>query len=221
MVPTLLLHPSILLSRERIKLSERGSASLRPIMQFTGDLARFQQAATRTEDYAARRAATLRALEARRGEILLEVGCGSGLFLRELAEAVGPTGKACGIDVSEEQLQAARSNCADLASVELRTGSALALPYSTSSFDAVASIQVLEYIDDVQHALAEMRRVLKPGGRLVNFATTWGALFWNSRDPARMKKMLDAWGFHAPHANPPARLRALLTAAGFSAVGQS
>src|SRR5262245_22479518 len=108
MAPTLLLHPSFLLPRARITLSERGSASVGPIMQFTGDLAQFQQAATRTEDYAARRAATLRALEPRRGEIILEVGCGGGLFLRELAEAVGPTGKACGIDVSEEQLQAAR-----------------------------------------------------------------------------------------------------------------
>ena len=87
--------------------------------------------------------------------------------------------------MSEDQITVARSACSGLSAVELRVASALDLPYSAESFDAVASIQVLEYIDDVDRALRELRRVLKPAGRFVNLATNWDAVFWNSRSPDR------------------------------------
>jgi SAM-dependent methyltransferase len=190
-------------------------------MQYVGDLARFQQAASRTEDYAARRAATLRAVAARPGEAVLDVGCGSGLFVRDLAQAVGSLGKAWGIDPSDEQLKVAGSNCAGLSNVEIQVGSVFALPYASGSFDAVTSIQVLEYIDDVPQALAEIHRVLKPSGRFVNFATVWGAIFWHSHAPDRMARMLEAWDRHAPHPNLPARLRALLAGPRFGDVRQT
>jgi arsenite methyltransferase len=188
-------------------------------MDFAGDLARIQQAASRT--HAARRAATFQATEPKSGEAILEIGCGSGLFVRSLAEGVGSTGKACGVDLSEEQVSAARVNCAGLSNVELRVGNALALPFAACAFDAVTTIHALEYIDDVPRALTEMHRVLKPGGRLVNFATNWGALFWHSAEPARMLTMLKAWDSHAPHPNLPARIRPLLADAAFSGIHQS
>jgi ubiquinone/menaquinone biosynthesis C-methylase UbiE len=190
-------------------------------VQYAGALAQIQQAASRTEDYAARRAAAFRALSPRNGEAVLEIGCGGGLFARQVAEAVGPTGRVFAIDMSSEQIAAARANCAALANVDLQVASALALPWGDSAFDAVASVQVLEYIDDVPAALSEMRRVLRSGGRLVNFATNWGALFWHSRQPQRTQQMLEAWHRHAPHPNLPAVLRALLAQAGFSGIRQS
>ena len=189
-------------------------------MQYIGNLAHFQQAASRTDDYGARRAATLRALEVRSGEVVLDIGCGSGLFLRDLAQAVGPLGRAFGVDPSDEQLRVARSNCADLSNVELQTGSTFALPYPSASFDATTSIQVLEYVDHVPEALAEIHRVLKPFGRFANFATNWGSLFWHSRDPDRMGKILKVWDLHSPHPNLPAHLRSLLTGARFADVQQ-
>ena len=189
-------------------------------MQYVGQLAQIQQAASRTEDYAARRAATFQALAPKTGESVLEIGCGSGLFVRQTADAVGATGKAYAIDVSADQVEAARVNCADLSNVELRVGSALALPYADGVFDAVATIQVLEYLEEVPLALAEMYRVLKPGGRFINFATIWGALFWNSSQPALTSQILKAWDEHAPYPNLPAVLRALLIKAGFSTVNQ-
>ena len=94
-------------------------------MEYAGDLARIQQAASRTEGYAARRAT-----EPKLGEAILDVGCGSGLFVRSLAEAVGSKGRACGVDLSEEQLAAARETCTGLSNVELQTGDAIALPFS-------------------------------------------------------------------------------------------
>ena len=155
------------------------------------------------------------------GETILEVGCGSGLFIRQVAEAVGPSGRAHAIDLSEDQVAAARSTCAEVSNVDLQVGSALALPYPTAFFDAVASIQVLEYIGDVERALVEMHRVLKPGGRIVNFATNWSALFWNSRHPERTRQVLDAWDAHAPYPNLPAVLRSSLSRSDFSTIQQS
>lgn len=190
-------------------------------MQYSGELAHIQQAASRTADYAARREATFAALAPRAGESILEVGCGSGLFIKEVAEVVGPSGRAHAIDLSEDQVATARANCKDLPNVELQVGTALALPYPSSFFDAVASIQVLEYIEQVDQALVELHRVLKPGGRLVNFATNWSALFWNSRYPERTRQVLDAWDAHAPYPNLPAVLRSFLSRSGFSAVQQS
>jgi ubiquinone/menaquinone biosynthesis C-methylase UbiE len=187
-------------------------------MEYAGDLARIQQAATRT--HAARRVATLQATDPKVSEAILEIGCGNGLFVHSLAEAVGSTGRACGIDLSDDQVSAARVTCAGLSNVELAIGNALTLPFAQDSFDAVTTIHTLEYIEDVPRALAEMHRVLKPGGRLVNFATNWGALFWHSRDPERMLTMLKAWDSHAPYPNLPARIRPLLADAGFSEIHQ-
>jgi len=190
-------------------------------MQYIGEIAQIQQAASRTPDYAARRAATFEGLAPRAAEHILEVGCGSGLFIRQVAEAVGPSGRAHAVDVSEDQIAVARSTCAGLPAVELRVASALELPYPTESFDAVASIQVLEYIDDVDGALSELRRVLKTSGRFVNFATNWDAVFWNSRSADRERQILDGWRKHAPFPNLPAVLRPRLVAAGFAVVRQS
>ena len=66
------------------------------------------------------------------GETILEVGCGSGLFIRQVAEALGPSGRAHAIDLSEDQVAAARSTCAEVPNVDLQVGSALALPYPTA-----------------------------------------------------------------------------------------
>ena len=55
-------------------------------MQYTGEIAQIQQAASRTADYAARRAATFEGLAPKAGEHILEVGCGSGLFIKQVAE---------------------------------------------------------------------------------------------------------------------------------------
>ena len=182
---------------------------------FTGRMAQLQQAAARTADYAARRAAMAQAIRPLLGETLLEIGCGGGDLLRDLAEGVGTNGRVCGIDLSADQIAAAQANCSAFPNVELEVGSALELPYPAAAFDAVVTMQVLEYMPDVPRAVAEMRRVLRAGGRVVNFATNWGALYWNSSDPARTRRILNAFDAHAPHPNMPAQLGAILELGGF------
>jgi len=190
-------------------------------MDFVGKLAELQRSASCTADYAARRAAAFRTLAPMPGETILDVGCGSGLFARDIATAVGSSGKVCGIDLSEDQLAAARVNCAQVKNVELDVGNVLTIPYPAAPFDAVVSIQVLEYVADVSAALAEMHRVLRPGGRIVNFATIWATSYWNSLRPDVTQTMLKAWDTHAPHPNLPCSLPALLVKAGFSTITQS
>jgi SAM-dependent methyltransferase len=67
---------------------------------------------------------------------------------------VGPAGLAVGIDISSDQIRAAEAHCEDLANVEARVGDLLAVDYPDGHFDATVSVQVLEYVADVDAALA-------------------------------------------------------------------
>jgi arsenite methyltransferase len=81
-------------------------------------------------------------------------------------------------------------------------------------------VQVLEYMSDVGKALEEVRRVLRPGGRLINLATNWSSAVWHSRQPERMKRVLAEWAAHAPHLDLPAILAAELRKAGLQPLRQ-
>jgi arsenite methyltransferase len=98
------------------------------------------------------------------------VDCGSGAGADALiaARLVGPTGRVVGIDMTPEMLAKARANAAEagLANVEFRKGVLEALPVKTGWADVVISNGVLNLVPDKAGALAEMYRVLRPGGRL-------------------------------------------------------
>jgi demethylmenaquinone methyltransferase/2-methoxy-6-polyprenyl-1,4-benzoquinol methylase len=130
----------------------------------------------------------LRLLDVQPGERVLEVGFGTGRSLIELAHAAGSSGRVFGVDLSPGMIEVARekvskscpsvvighldagfpTNARGNDTVRLHLGSALHLPYTTASFDAVFSAFMLDLIDtpDIQLVLGEMRRVLKPGGRV-------------------------------------------------------
>ena len=183
-------------------------------MDYSNDLAVIQQSAAATADYQARRQACLNFVEPQRGEKIREVGCGSGLFVHSLARAVGTNGLVQGVDLSEQQVAKARENCAGLEQVQLVTGDVLDLPFDRDSFDAVVSIQTLEYVPRIDGAIQELLRVVRPGGRFINFATNWGSVFWHSYQADRMDAVLRAWDEHAPYPNLPAQLPRRLRATG-------
>ena len=104
------------------------------------------------------------------GERVLEVGCGTGVFLPALAAAVGPDGQVVGLDHNPGFLEEARQRAitAGVSTlVTLEVADAMRLPFPDASFDAAHVERVLMHLADPDAALREMRRVLRPGGRLV------------------------------------------------------
>jgi SAM-dependent methyltransferase len=101
----------------------------------------------------------------REGEAVLDVGCGAGLDLWRAARLVGPRGRACGVEPSPEMAARARRALGG-AGVEVLEGAAEAIPCPDAAFDVVLSNGALNLSPDKEGALAELRRVLRPGGRL-------------------------------------------------------
>ncbi len=183
-------------------------------------MARIQRALAQCHDSVVRRTSVIQALNPRRGEQILEVGCGGGFYTYEVAQSVGTSGRVCAIDISDDQLNVARERCADIGWVELLKDNVLELSYADAQFDAVYSVQVIEYVPSVDDALRQIARVLKPGGRFVIYDTNWSSVVWFSRDRQRMKRMLDVWNEHCPHTDLPAMLPARLRAAGLRPLHQ-
>ena len=163
------------------------------------------------------RARTRAALAARAGERGLDVGCGPGFLVCELAMAVGPAGRIVGIDASPDMVAAARArvereHVAD--QVDLALGDAARLDFPDASFDFVVAVQVYLYVADVARAVAEAARVLRPGGRLAVVDTDWDSCVWLTADRARHRRVMEARlaEFAEPHLPP--RIPSLLRAAG-------
>jgi len=166
-------------------------------------------------DEDAQRAFVMKALAPRTGERMIDIGSGPGYVLRDLAEAVGPSGMAIGVDPTEAMNELARKRCAGLAQVELKEGDAAALPAEAGEYDAAVCTQVYEYVTDIAAALAELRRVLKPGGRAVILDTDWDSLVWSAKDEGRARRILKAWDAHLADPHLPKTLSARLREADF------
>lgn len=113
----------------------------------------------------------LKLLSARPGEVVLEVGFGTGYSLKEIANSVGQEGKVYGIDITPEMLKITKRRLKKaglLDRAELYEGDARRMPFEDSKFDAVYMASTLELFDtpDIPKVLGEIKRVLKPDGRL-------------------------------------------------------
>src|ERR1043165_2981188 len=104
---------------------------------------------------------------------ILDVGCGTGANLLMLSKY----GDAEGVDVSEDAL----SFCHERGLKQVKLGAAEALPYDDGTFDLVPALDVVEPLDDDLAGLREMRRVLRPGGRVLLFVPTFMFL-WGLQD---------------------------------------
>ena len=111
---------------------------------------------------------TLRRLHVAPGDRVLDVGCGTGALLEALSLAA-PRAKLAGVDLSEEMLEVARRRLG--ADFVLKQACAETLPFGDAAFDVVVSSSVFHFIRHPASALGEMRRVLKPSGRVV--ITDW------------------------------------------------
>ncbi len=185
-------------------------------LQFDEETSRKVEALYLTPDVVTQRGRVLRALELREGERVLDIGSGPGLLANEMAALVGPNGRACGIDISEDMLAMSRKRCADKPWTEFKKSDATNLPYPDGSFDAAVSTQVYEYVADIPQALAELYRVIRPGGRVVVLDTDYDSLVIYTESQARMERVLSAWNEHFVHAGLPRTLSRQLRDAGFT-----
>jgi len=111
----------------------------------------------------------LRIAPLRSGMTVVDVGCGAGMDLLLAARAVGPTGRAIGVEMTQAMADCARRGAlaAGLGNVEIRIGDMTALPVDTGSVDVVLTNGVLNLIPEKETAAAEMLRVLASAGQLL------------------------------------------------------
>jgi SAM-dependent methyltransferase len=154
--------------------------------------------------------------ELKPGETVLDLGSGGGIDVLLSARRVGPTGKAYGLDMTDEMLALARDNQrkAGAANVEFLEGEIENIPLPDNSVDVIISNCVINLSADKDRVLREAFRVLKPGGRFaVSDVVTRGHI------PEQLRKDVLLWVGCIAGALDEGDYRAKLAAAGFEGVG--
>ncbi len=158
---------------------------------------------------------TLNRLSVKRGEKILDVGCGVGFLSYEIALQTGDSGRVSGIDQNSEMILHANNRCESLRNTEFYEANAEDLTFTEESFDAACCTQVLLYVNDVSHVLSGIRRVLKPAGRIIIVETDWRGVVLNSDYDSITRKIFSAWDAAVPSPNLPVRLGPILIDNGF------
>ncbi len=154
-----------------------------------------------------------------RGERVLEVGCGSGVVLRDLAAIVGPRGTVTGVDPSRHMIAAARRLCREQRTIAVRVADGIRLPFAANRFDAVLAVTVVLHVADPLALTREMARVTRPGGRVALQDQDFGTIVLTHPDrnlTDRIVRGVAARVYEEPHSGR--RLPGLLRAAGLEGV---
>jgi arsenite methyltransferase len=154
--------------------------------------------------------------ELKEGETVLDLGSGGGIDVLLSARRVGPTGKAYGLDMTDDMLALARDNQkrAGIANVEFLKGEIEHIPLPDDSVDVIISNCVINLSADKDRVLREAFRVLKPGGR---FAVS-DVVVRGDDVPAEVRRSMELWIGCVAGALEEQQYRRKLTAAGFVAV---
>lgn len=157
------------------------------------------------------------------GERVLDVGCGLGDAMLALAGDLGPDGEVVGIDVSAAMIAVARRRAASApCATRFAVGDALALAEPDQSFDAARSERTLQWVADPQRAVAELARVVRPGGRLTLLDTDWSTLRLDIGNPEMAARVAAALRVERGRpSNVGRRLDWLVRTAGLDLVDQT
>ena len=150
------------------------------------------------------------------GEVVLDLGSGGGIDVLLSARRVGPTGKAYGLDMTDEMLALARENQrkAGVENVEFLRGDIERIPLPDASVDVIISNCVINLAADKRRVLAEAFRVLRPGGRFaVSDVVVRGEI------PSALRRSMELWVGCVAGALEEEEFKALLAANGFADIG--
>lgn len=156
-------------------------------------------------------------LAPRPGAVLLDVGCGTGDDVRALASRVAPGGRVIGVDASAAMVREARRRGGG-PGVEFAVGDAARLAMAGASVDGARAERTLQHLDRPAAAVAEMARVVRPGGRVVVAEPDWGTLTVDPGDPETTHELVRAAVGRVRAGTVGRRLRGLLLAAGLEDV---
>jgi SAM-dependent methyltransferase len=124
----------------------------------------------------------------------VDVGCGAGTAVRDLASYVAPGGSAIGVDFGPPFIEAATARAAKAGvDVAFHVANAEELPFASESLDGYRAERVYQHLVEPTKALAEARRVLAPGGRIVLVDQDWDATLIDSDDKATTRLILRAF----------------------------
>jgi SAM-dependent methyltransferase len=150
------------------------------------------------------------------GQTVLDVGCGRGDEVIALARVVGERGKSVGLDASAAMVAEAQRQADDArVCVELKVGDAHALPFPDATFDAARIERTLLHLAKPDRAIAELRRVTRPGGRVVAADPDWATLTVDAPDEGATAIMLQAHLSHVTNGTMGRQLRRRFIDAGF------
>ena len=149
---------------------------------------------------------------------VLSVGCGPGFETAVLAQQVAEDGNVTGIDVNKDVLGAARDRSGNLPQVSFQQGDVTDLPVADESYDLAIAKQVLQFVNDVDSALDELFRVLKPGGRVAVVEVARESHVIHSSDPERMRRANEVYRAARGDRHFGTRFVSLLPETGFTVV---
>jgi ubiquinone/menaquinone biosynthesis C-methylase UbiE len=163
-----------MMSATAVAIPQRAFMNLDQTDEQTAFWARFLDVVHGFEGIRANHRRTVELLGVGEGFALLDVGCGTGNYARDVAPLVGATGRVAGIDASEAMIAVARERSSDRrGSIAYHVADAGDLPFGEATFDGCRTERVLQYLPDPPRAVAEMVRVTKPGGRIVATELDW------------------------------------------------
>ena len=184
-------------------------------MKFNKEAGKNQRLVASSYAGVSRRQAILEALSIESDHKIIDIGCGAGHLVEDLAKALGDQGRVYALDPSEDQLEEARVRCSSFSNVIFFNGYADNIALEDVSCDIVTSTQAYEYVKDVDKALSESSRVLKPGGAFVNVSILWDYFRFHGAEEKLNNLIHDAFRAHCYHQMLPLELEGKLKALGF------